>query len=175
MAAEDWKAKVSSAGNTLGKGTARALLRSEGNIQSRLLSSRIERFLINLAVMPLQCYHSCCHLSLVPPKTQKENCWQCPLRIDLRDYPWWQIYIEEGHMDFIYRRNSSVLSQVKPALWKRHSKSKGRQFRLFWHTFFSLRKSVIDIPPAFQCMRCMQVSREQKIYFLRQTYSRGMS
>lgn len=84
MAAEDWKAKVSF---YLGKGTARALLRSEGNIQSRLLSSRIERFLVNLAVMPLQCCHSCCHLSLVPPKTQKENCWQCPLRIDLRDYP----------------------------------------------------------------------------------------
>lgn len=84
MVSEAWDAKVGSARNILGKGTARALLRSEENIQSRLLSPRIGRFLINLAMMPLHCCHSCCHLALVPPKAQKKNSCQCPLRMDLR-------------------------------------------------------------------------------------------
>lgn len=88
MVAEAWKAKVGFSRNTSGKGTARALLRSKENIQSRMLSSGMDRFLINLATMLLQCCHSCCHLLFVPPKTQKENIWQCPLRMDLRYYPW---------------------------------------------------------------------------------------
>jgi len=63
-----------------------------------------------------------------------------------------------GDTDFMYKRNNSVLRQVKLRLWKRHHKSKRRQFKWLWHLFFSLRKSAIYIPLPFQVMRYIQAA-----------------